>query len=168
MKHPADFITALRVIFGVGLLFVTAFSPLFFVFYMICGLSDVLDGIIARKTASEHRFGAQFDSFADALFFVIVLIVVLPLIEVKFYVWAIAVGIALIKIVNQLLAFYCYRQMAAVHSKWNKLTGGLLYAFPVLCYFFNDTLIALPICAVALISAVNELCSVLRGEVLLK
>ena len=49
----ANLITGLRIIVSAALLFCPVFSPIFYVLYLIAGLSDMADGIIARKTNNE-------------------------------------------------------------------------------------------------------------------
>lgn len=64
----ANIITALRIV-GCALLFV--WPPLslpFLLVYAWCGISDVLDGALARRFALQSDFGSALDSIADALF----------------------------------------------------------------------------------------------------
>ncbi|MBQ1314269.1 MAG: CDP-alcohol phosphatidyltransferase family protein, partial [Clostridia bacterium] len=51
----ANTITFFRIAASIVLLFCPVFSPAFYVFYIAAGLSDMLDGFMARKTdtASE-------------------------------------------------------------------------------------------------------------------
>ena len=37
-------------------------------FYLIAGLTDMLDGILARRWGVESKFGARLDSLADFVF----------------------------------------------------------------------------------------------------
>ena len=53
---------------SVFLLFLPVFSPGFYVVYLLCGLSDMADGTIARKTNSVSKPGSQLDSIADLIF----------------------------------------------------------------------------------------------------
>ena len=50
----ANVITGLRILVSAVLLFCPVFSQIFYVLYLIAGLSDMVDGIIARKTAAFH------------------------------------------------------------------------------------------------------------------
>ncbi len=70
----ANMITCIRIVCSLALIFCPVFSEWFYVFYMLGGVSDVLDGIAARHFGKETRFGAQFDSIADILFIVIVIV----------------------------------------------------------------------------------------------
>ena len=45
----ANAITGLRILVSVVLLFCPAFSPIFYTLYLVAGLSDIADGIIAGK-----------------------------------------------------------------------------------------------------------------------
>ena len=64
-----NFLTALRIAGAACLLFITPLSPAFFIVYTFCGISDVLDGVIARASHSTTEFGAKLDSAADLLFY---------------------------------------------------------------------------------------------------
>ena len=48
--YAANYITASRVFFAPLLLFFSASSPCFFTLLLLCGLSDMLDGAVARRT----------------------------------------------------------------------------------------------------------------------
>ena len=57
IKHIANIITSCRVLGSILLLFFPAFSVEFYMIYIICGLSDMIDGTVARKTNSARAFG---------------------------------------------------------------------------------------------------------------
>ena len=61
----ANVITGLRILVSAVLVFCPVFSPAFYALYLIGGLSDMADGIIARKTDSVSEFGSRFDSNLD-------------------------------------------------------------------------------------------------------
>ena len=73
-----NLITALRIAGTAGLLFTVPLTPLFFVIYTLCGLSDVLDGWLARHTGAASDFGARLDSIADLLFYTVMLAKLMP------------------------------------------------------------------------------------------
>ena len=64
----ADAITTFRMAASIVLLFCPAFSPVFYVFYIMAGLSDMLDGFAARKTNTVSRLPYQAvagDTYSD-------------------------------------------------------------------------------------------------------
>ena len=63
-KYIANSITASRVAFSLPLLFVPLTSVWFYIFYLFCGLTDMIDGTIARKNGAVSNFGARLDTVA--------------------------------------------------------------------------------------------------------
>ena len=49
----ANIITSVRILCSIALLFVTPLSKLFYALYLTAGLSDMIDGTVARKTGTE-------------------------------------------------------------------------------------------------------------------
>ena len=49
-KHIANILTGYRILGSILLLFFPAFSTEFYITYLLCGFSDMIDGTIARKT----------------------------------------------------------------------------------------------------------------------
>ena len=77
----ANIITGFRVLISIALLFCPVFSPVFYILYLTGGLSDMIDGTIARKMNTVTEFGARFDTAADFVFVVVCLIKLLPVIN---------------------------------------------------------------------------------------
>ena len=125
--NAANFITSVRVLCSLALLFCTPLSLPYFALYTVAGLSDIFDGLIARKTNTATEFGAKLDTLADIIFAAVVLIKLLPILELP--VWIIIwVGvIALIKLVNIVIGFVRNHTLTAVHSVINKVTGALVF-----------------------------------------
>ena len=57
-KHIANVLTGCRIFGSILLLFFPAFSLDFYILYLLCGFSDMVDGTIARKTNSTSKFGS--------------------------------------------------------------------------------------------------------------
>ena len=64
MKYIANLITALRIIVAIAMLFTIPLSVPFFWLYAVGGLSDMIDGTVARRCGSAGDFGARLDSIA--------------------------------------------------------------------------------------------------------
>ena len=87
MKHIANIITSCRIFGSILLLFFPSFSLDFYITYLLCGVSDMIDGTIARKTNSASKFGSQLDTIADFVFVVVSLIKMLPAIHIPGWLW---------------------------------------------------------------------------------
>ena len=93
----ANILTFSRIAAGIVLLLCPVFSPAFYALYIAAGLSDMLDGYVARKTDTVSKFGARLDTIADFVFVVVCLIKVLPVLRVSAWLYAWIGIIALIK-----------------------------------------------------------------------
>ena len=152
----ANIITGFRVLISIELLFYPVFSPVFYVLYLIAGLSDMIDGTIARRINTVSEFGARFDTAADFVFVVVCLIKLLPVISMPVWLWVWIVMIALIKTVNIISGYIVQRKLAVVHSVMNKVTGVMIFILPLTFFIIPLTYSAIPICAVATFAAVQE------------
>ena len=81
-KHIANILTGCRILGSILLLFFPAFSVAFYIIYLFCGFSDMIDGTIARKTNSTSKYGSQLDTVADLFFVVVSLFKLLPAIHI--------------------------------------------------------------------------------------
>ena len=152
----ANVITTIRILCSIALLFCAVLSPWFFVLYLIAGVSDMVDGWVARKTNTVSDFGSKLDTFADILFVVVCLVKLLPVLHlpVWIYVW---IGIiACIKVFNIVYSYFVWKQFLADHSILNKVTGALLFLLPLTLPVINVKYSAAVVCAVATVAAVKE------------
>ena len=53
---------------AVALPFVQSSPAVFWTLYLLCGLSDVLDGAVARSTGTVSLLGEKLDTIADIIF----------------------------------------------------------------------------------------------------
>ena len=70
----ANVLTGMRIICGLLILCFPAFSGWYYCFYLIGGFTDAIDGTIARKMGTASDFGSKFDTVADFIFAVAVVI----------------------------------------------------------------------------------------------
>ena len=152
----ANIITGFRVLISIALLFCPVFSLEFFTLYLIAGVSDMIDGTIARRTNTVSGFGARFDTAADFVFVVVCMIKLLPVINMQIWLCVWIVIIALIKTVNIISGYIVQKKLVAVHSVMNKVTGVLLFILPLTLSIIPLTYSAIPVCAVATFAAVQE------------
>ncbi len=152
----ANAITGLRILVTAVLLFCPAFSPSFYALYLIAGLSDMADGIIARKTNTVSEFGSRFDGVADFVFVVVCLLKILPVMDIPLWLYVWTAIIALIKIINIMSGYVIQKRYAVVHSNMNKVTGVLLFMLPLILTIVPLNYLGIPICSVATFAAVQE------------
>ena len=156
MKHIANTLTGCRIFGSIFLLFFPVFSVSFSVIYLFCGLSDMIDGTIARKTNSISKFGSQLDTIADFIFVVVSLLKLLPAIHIPQWLWMWGGVIAVIKISNIIWGYVSKNRFIALHTIMNKATGLLLFLLPLTISFVELKYTAIVVCSVATFSAIHE------------
>lgn len=157
MKFIPNSISFCRIILSLLMFFVKPLSAAFYGIYLLCGLSDVLDGFIARKTGTTSRFGAKIDSFADFIMVGVFIVVLFPIVNPPstIVIWIIFIG--LIKVASMAVILKKYQTFAILHTYGNKLTGLLLFLFPMMLPFSDPTVLMAIICVVASLTAIEEL-----------
>ncbi len=156
MKNIANIITSSRIVFSIALLFISPFSPAFYVLYAAAGLTDMIDGTVARKTNTVSAFGAKLDTIADFAFVAVCLFKLLPILDIPVWLWVWIEVIALIKVVNIISGVVMNKKLTAVHSVMNKVTGALLFCLPLTLSFIDLKYSAIVVCSIATFAAIQE------------
>lgn len=156
MRGLANYMTASRILAAFCLLFTAPFSAAFYGFYIYCGLSDMADGAVARKTHTESRLGAYLDSAADLIFVAVCLVRLLPVLAVPRWLWVWMAVIVLIKIINVVSGWVCWHRIVLLHTAANRLTGFLLFLVPLLLLYLPLETLAVPLGIVAAFAAIQE------------
>lgn len=157
MNSVANYISVSRMILSLTLFLTEPLGAAFLCIYLIIGVSDILDGYIARKTGSASKLGEKLDSIADMVFDFILIIILYPVVNpgIQILIW-IAV-IALVRIISAAVVFARYRIFGMIHTLANKGTGLFLFSFPILYAMVRSEILIYTVCAVASISAIEEL-----------
>ena len=154
MRHLPNAISSLRVAGSIGLLFCDVAGWMFWVLYALCGISDMVDGPLARKLQAESKTGAVLDSVADIVFVACCAIRLFPVLEIPTWLWIWAGVIVFMKIVNQVSALVIFKRFCFPHTWANKLTGFLLF-LTVPTMFWSMIPISI-VAAIATFAAVQE------------
>ena len=152
----ANTITFFRIAASTVLLFYPVFTPAFYAFYIAAGLSDMLDGFVARKTDTVSKLGARLDTIADFVFVVVCLIKLLPILSIPAWLYGWIEIIAFIKVVNIISGFAVQKRFVPVHSVMNKATGALLFLLPLTIPAVPLKYSAVIVCAAATFAAIQE------------
>lgn len=152
----ANIVTGVRLLLSVLMLFLPVPSPGFWAVYAAAGLSDMLDGPIARRTRTASDFDARLDTLADMVFAVACMIRLLPVLTIPAWLWLWIGAIALIKGINLLSGLMMQRRLVAKHTLLNKATGLALFLLPLTLPFIDLRYTGSLVCALATLAAVQE------------
>lgn len=157
LKVIPNCITLGRIILAIMLLFFEPLSSPFLAIYILCGVTDLIDGPIARKSGTTSHLGAKLDSAADTILIGICLFTLYPFLglTLEFILWIFL--IAVIRITSIGIALRRFKTYASIHTYGNKLTGLLLFITPLWLSHSTHTIWTTIVCIIATLSAVEEL-----------
>lgn len=151
-----NIISASRGVVAFALLFTEFRSPIFWIAYLWCGISDMIDGPIARRMNVVTKTGALVDSIADLLFVAIAAIVILPQMAIPTWTWICIGLIAMVKISSIVSGFVMYKRLVMPHTIANKIAGLSLFLLPIALEWIPFNYAAIAVIAVALFASVQE------------
>ena len=157
MKSLPNIISASRGLASLTILFVPVFSPGFWVLYCWCGISDMIDGPIARKIGTENELGSKIDSLADLIFVICSATMILPSVGLPLSVWLWIAAIGIVKLVGIIIRSCQQRKLAIPHSISNRLTGILLFCLPFALIHFEALIPSVIVCAMATFSLMEDI-----------
>ena len=161
-KHKwnmADTITSARMVFSLFLLFMPPRFIGFFAVYTLAGLTDALDGWLARKTGTASEFGARLDSMADLLFYGVLLVRLFPVMRqaLPVTIWYAVAVILIVRLAAYAVAAIRYHRFASLHTWLNKLTGGAVFLLPYVLAVSTGVVYSWAVCILAFAAALEEL-----------
>ena len=151
-----NILTASRIVLCIPLLLVDALTVPFWILYLIAGITDMLDGFLARRWGVESKFGARLDSLADFVFVLAIGYKLFPWLKLPATLWMMIGLIAMVKIVNAISSYVVKHKIEFQHTKVNKLAGFLLFICMMAIgqsYFIS---VAWMIACIALFAAIQE------------
>ena len=155
----ANGITGVRIVCALALILCPMFSKRFYVLYLLGSVSDVLDGIAARRFGKATKLGAQLDTVADVVFAAVVIVKTVRAVYVPKWIIIWIICIAAVKCVNAASGFVRKKRFVPEHTILNKLCGVLLFAIPLCIGRFPWQPVAVLLiltCAAATAAAVQE------------
>lgn len=160
-NNVANVVTCARIVMSPFLVMVSPYSWTFLVLFILCGLTDVLDGWLARRYHVESEFGGKLDSIADLMMFVALSYVVVSNVDIPMVVWAMVIAIIVIKFLSFMIGrrngFFGFR-----HSQFNRITGALVFASIPFLLYWDPFVTGVVVCTVALFAALDEMFTNLR------
>lgn len=159
IKYLANGITISRIISSAFMLFTEPLSLEFYFLYTFSGITDMVDGTIARKMHTESKAGAVLDSVADLTFLLVAFIKLFPTLSHAFPPWILSavIIIAVIRLSAYAVGALKFHKFIALHTIANKITGALLFCVPYIFLRIDINFVSIILCVIAGISAVEEL-----------
>lgn len=167
VKAIPNCLSITRIVLALCLIAIMPLSIAFYIIYVLCGISDMLDGFIARKTGTSSPIGARLDSAADLVMVAVLFFKLYPVISIpaQIVIWILLVFV--IRIISMAIVFLKYKSFAILHTYSNKVTGLLLFLIPIFLLNYSSNWWMYVICGIANLSAAEELLIHLTSKELL-
>lgn len=166
-KDIANLISSFRILGTIFLLFWDPYDVSFLVMYSLCGLSDVLDGLIARATKTTSELGSKLDSIADLLYYAVMFLKICPdLWEIlPRELWYVAYAVIGMRIFIYSFVAIKFHRFASIHTYMNKLSSGIIFILPYFIFMGKwVTHASIAIVAITTIATIEELIIHLRSK----
>ncbi len=159
IRHIPNIITSLRIVGTATLLFTRPLSKSFYFLYFFTGLTDVLDGFIARRLHISSDFGSKLDSVADMLFYAVMLCAVFPVLWelLPLGIWYLLAVVLVVRACSYITAAIKYHRFASTHTWLNKLTGVSVFSIPFVLLLPCDIALCWCICIISGLASAEEL-----------
>lgn len=160
-QNIANFITGIRLIGAIALIFIKPLTVLFFIVYSFCGLSDAIDGFVARKLKITSKFGSKLDSVSDLTFYTVMMIKLIPKLCKSLFLfnWILLFVVLGIRIAAYVVSAIKFHQFSSLHTILNKITGGGVFLIPyfILLPKIGFNIYGLIVCLIAFAASLQEL-----------
>lgn len=132
VKQIPNMITILRLIAAITLIFLEPVTIPFFVVYLIGGITDALDGFLARKLNAESKLGNVLDSIGDLTFYTVLAVKFFPVLleRLELFNWFIIIVPTFLHICAYIVCAIKFHKLSALHTYGNKFLSILVFFFP--------------------------------------
>ena len=139
-KHLANILSAIRIVAGACLYLFSDITGGFIAIYIVCGVTDLLDGPIARKTGTTSSLGAVLDTIGDAVTYMAFVKILLQKHMIpRFIVLWMLIGVLGIHLIAGLVSLVRVKKFFIVHSLFGKIFGGSVFVMPFAMWIISKT-----------------------------
>ena len=161
----ANLLTILRLILSPFLLLLQPLSISFCSLYVFLGFTDILDGFIARRTKTTSTLGSLLDSIGDIVFCATSFIAIYPLLHFNLFLLFLIALIFILRVINLATGLMKEKKLILLHTVTNKVTGLLLFIFPLTLNLIPYALSSTVIAVAALYASIDEGILIWKGRI---
>ncbi len=159
MKNIVNILTLSRIIFSILMAMNYNNKIILVILFLYCGLSDILDGYLARRYNVDSDNGAKMDTIADLVFFCVIMYILLIMVPIeilsKFIVYIVITFI--LKVIAIIIAWYKYKEFVILHTILNKITGILIFISTLIFFIYNNVNIYYIVIISSAIASIEEI-----------
>ena len=148
LKNLPNSLSLLRIFLSIVIIFSAifgeTFSMLTMIIYVIAGVSDMIDGPLARRIKDgRSELGATLDSIADLLMIIIAIVIFIPAMGLWGFIGILYIAAISFKvIVPSLIAVFKYKEFISLHTYTFKVLVGFMFSIPILFFVLTKLNVA--------------------------
>ncbi|MCL1996490.1 MAG: CDP-alcohol phosphatidyltransferase family protein [Defluviitaleaceae bacterium] len=156
-KYLPNVLSVARILMCLPLLVLVPFSLEFLVIYTIAGITDMIDGPLARRTNTTTSLGANLDGIADLLFAVVVLFRIVPVLDISLM-FLIMIAVVLgMKFSAIIIGYIRHKEIILLHTYANKFAAFALFLFPLMYIMVELNLLLSVLIIIASVAFMEEM-----------
>ncbi|MCL2563716.1 MAG: CDP-alcohol phosphatidyltransferase family protein [Oscillospiraceae bacterium] len=138
LKHLPNAITISRMLIVISLIFIPPLTPLSIALFLIAGITDMIDGALARRIKDAHsNLGAELDSIADMLMVIVTVFFIMPAMDLWGWLWFAILGALTFKLMSAIPGLIKHRKVFFLHTISNKILAMILFIGAILYFIFG-------------------------------
>ena len=138
-KNLANILSATRIVAGAFLYLFNDITGGFIALYIVCGITDLLDGPIARKFNSTSAIGAALDTVGDAVTYMAFVKILLVQHMIPSWIVYWMFGVLGLHILAGIVSLVKTKKFFVVHSLFGKILGGSVFVLPFAMWIISKT-----------------------------
>lgn len=138
-KYIPNILSSVRIVTALILIAFSGLSAVFLVLFCVCGITDVLDGPIARATGTTSTFGAKLDTAGDILMFLAMgkALLIDRTVTYKTVLWFLIPLFGMF--VSAVIAKLRFNNFFFIHTVFAKLFGAVCFFLPFVALMTNPS-----------------------------
>ena len=156
-KHLANILTVTRIFIGSILLWYGEITAGFLKLFCVAGLTDLLDGPIARLTDSVSELGAKLDTTGDVIMYMALAKILLFKEKLKKRYVVIILCAAAALLISAFIGLKRFGSFFFIHTATAKLLGFNCFLVPFSSFFNTLDYVVAVICVLLLLLAIESI-----------
>ena len=158
-RNAANIITMVRIPCALGIALSEPFTMMFYIFLTIGGLSDAIDGPVARHISGDSPLGATLDSISDLCFFgsTVFSVLIKEFHNIGLSAKLLFSLVVILRGISYLIQLIKFHKLAPLHTLFNKLATISIFVLLFVIPFIGITAAGCIAASIGILGGIEEI-----------